>query len=362
MNLIEITNKSGKIKLNDIVQQPVMDRLISEIGKIFGANAAESGQYTGELINCYENAVDTLEIEIHSPGGSVLDGYTLYSEIKKMQARGVHVTATINSLAASMASVIAMAADKIRMVPNGRMMIHDVQTGIRGNAQELRKQADLIDDMSNEIADIYANRTGATTEAMRGKMKEETWMSAKVALAEKFIDEIYDPADAKKTVDIADAEPTSRDMSLLARLTNPSDTEAQERIVALEASISQHDQVIADYEAKLAIAETALAEVEVVRAENVSLTAQVATIPDLEASIAQLTEKAEITETKIGEAAAQLLAAQGHGAPVDLSGTAVAEGEKQNLLEQYASLSGVEKREFLAKHAAELRQLEREKP
>ena len=362
MELIEITNKAGKIKLNDIVMQPVMDRLISEIGKIFGANAAETGEYSGELTNCHENAVDTLEIEIHSPGGSVLDGYTLYTAIKEMRARGVYVTATINSLAASMASVIAMAADKIRMVPQGRMMIHDVQTGIRGNAQELRKQADLIDGMSDEIAAIYAARTGKEVTAMRGKMKEETWMNATVALADGFIDEVYDPTDTKKAVDIAATDSTSRDMSFLDRLTNPSDTEAKERIVALEASISQHDQVVADYEAQLAIAETALAEIEVVKAENAELAAKVATIETLEASIAMLTEKSEINEAKIGDAAAQLLAAQGHGAPVNLSGAAVVEGEKQNLLEQYASLSGVEKREFLAKHAAELRQLEREKP
>ncbi|MFA9263256.1 MAG: hypothetical protein ACEQSB_08145 [Undibacterium sp.] len=103
MNLIEITNKAGKIKLNDIVMQPVMDRLISEIGKIFGAKAAENGDYSGELTNCAENAVDTLEIEIHSPGGSVLDGYVLYNEILGLRKRGVHVTATVNSLAASMA-------------------------------------------------------------------------------------------------------------------------------------------------------------------------------------------------------------------------------------------------------------------
>lgn len=346
MNLIEITNKAGKIKLNDIVQQPVMDRLISEIGKIFGANAAESGEYTGELTNCAENAVDTLEIEIHSPGGSVLDGYTLYSEIKKMRGRGVYVTATINSLAASMASVIAMAADKIRMVPQGQMMIHDVQTGIRGNAHELRKQADLIDGMSDEIAEIYANRTGATAEAMRGKMKNETWMSAKVALAEKFIDEIYDPTDAKNTVDIAPADGTPRDMSFLDRLTNPSDTEAQERIVALEASISQHDQVIADYEAKLAIAETALAEVETLKAENLALAEKAELIPTLEASIAMLTEKAEITETKIGEAAAQLLAAQGHSAPVVIEGS-VADDSKVMTLAAFNNLSAIQRNEFI---------------
>jgi len=355
MNLIEIENKAGKIKLNDIVHQPVIDRLISEIGSIFGASAAASGDYSGELMNVAENAVDTLDIEIHTPGGSVFEGYRLYTAIKEMQARGVHVTGTINSLAASMGSVIAMACDVIRMVPGGRMMIHDVQTGVRGNAADLAKAAQQCDEMSNDIAQVYADRTGHKIEDIREKMKAETWMSAKAALADGFIDQIYAPTAAKNAVDIASVETTPRDMSFLDRLTNPSDTEAQERIIALEATISQHDQVVSDYEAKLGIAETALAEIEVVKAENLTLSAQVATIADLQASIAQLTEKAEITETKIGEAAAQMLAAQGHGAPLVIAGENLTQSEAQgDILDQYEAMSGQEKRDFLAKHAIEI--------
>jgi len=348
MNLIEIQNKAGKIKLTDIVHQPVIDRLLAEIGAIFGASAAESGEYSGELTNCAENAVDTLDIEIHSPGGSVFEGYRLHTAINEMRARGVVVTGTINSLAASMGSVIAMACDVIRMVPGGRMMIHDVQTGVRGNAADLAKAAQQCDEMSNDIAQIYADRTGHKLEYVRGKMKEETWMSAKVALAEGFIDSIYDPSASKNPIDIATGDGTPRDMSFLDRLTNPSDTEAQERIIALEASISQHDQVIADYEAKLAIAETALAEVEVVKAENAALTEQVATIPTLEASVLMLTEKAEISEVKIGEAAAQLLAAQGHGAPLIITDEKLTQGNSKLLTrEEFNALTPADRLKFV---------------
>jgi len=318
-----------------------MERLISEIGKIFGANAAESGSYSGELTNCAENAVDTLEIEIHSPGGSVLDGYLLYSEIKKMQARGVHVTATINSLAASMASVIAMAADVVRMVPNGRMMIHDVQSGVHGNAEALKKQAAIMDEMSQEIAEIYAAKTGATPDAMRKKMKEETWMSAKVALADGFINEIYDPSPAKNTVDIGAGETTPVNMKFLDRLTSPSDTEAQERIVALESQISQHDQVVSDYEAKLGIAESALAEVETLKADNIALSEKVNGIPVLEAKIVTLTAEAVVSAEKISAAAAQQLAAMGHGKPVDLSKEKPAEGSGSKEIKNLTGLAKV---------------------
>lgn len=230
MKIIEIQNKAGKIRLADVVEQTVMDRLIGEIGKIFGSRAAASGDYSGELTNCAENAVDSLEIEIHSPGGSVMDGYTLYNEIQALRSRGVHVTATINSLAASMASVIAMAADVIRMVPNGRMMIHDVSTGIRGNAEDLRKQADLIDGMSNEIAQIYADRTGKPIEDMRGLMKTETWMSASVALKSGFIDEVFD---------IRAKSPTTAHMNVFARLFgNDADATQLDSIIEENATLN----------------------------------------------------------------------------------------------------------------------------
>lgn len=348
MDIIQIENKAGQVKLNDVVHQPVMERLIDEIGKIFGANAAETGQYSGELTNCFENAVDTLDIEIHSPGGSVLDGYLLYSEIKKMQARGVYVTATINSLAASMASVIAMAADKVRMVPNGRMMIHDVQSGLHGNADAMKKQAAIMDEMSSEIADIYAAKTGKTNAEMRKLMKAETWLSAKTALADGFIDEIYDPAASKNSIDIDSAIPTGLHMKFLDRLTSPSDTEAQEQIIALNAQISQHDQTVQEYEAKLAIAETALAEAQTLKIENVALTEKVATIPTLEARIVELTAANVVTEEKISLAAAQKLAAQGHGEVIDLGkGNVTDQAENTKTRAEFHNLKPTERTAFL---------------
>lgn len=319
MNLIEITNKSGKVKLIDAVTPWSVEKLTEDIGKLFGAKALESGTDFSALINAGGEALDELEIIINSPGGSIFDGYNVFTEIMSLRERGVVVTATVTGMAASMASVICMACDIVRMVPHGRMMIHEASNGVHGNAEAHRRAAELLDGISNDIAVIYANRTKATVEEIRNAMKDETWMNAKEALTAGFIDSIYDPSNEKNAVDIAAMNLKSRDMSFLDRLTNPSDTEAQERIIALEANISQHDQVIAGYEAKLTIAETALAEVETLKAENLSLVAKVETIATLEASIAELTEKAVLNETKIGEAAAQLLAAQGHSAPVDLS-------------------------------------------
>jgi ATP-dependent protease ClpP protease subunit len=103
MKFLEIENKTGKVKLNEVVTRESIGKMIDEIGKLFGATASASGADFGEIMNAAENAVDVLEIEINSPGGSVFDGYTIYQEIQSLKDRGVVVNATITGMAASMA-------------------------------------------------------------------------------------------------------------------------------------------------------------------------------------------------------------------------------------------------------------------
>lgn len=322
MNFITIENKGGKVSLNDTVNPASINRMIEEMNKVFGALAAQNGTVTGEITASIENAADTLCIEINSPGGSVFDGYRVFHAIKAMQQRGVYVVAKINSLAASMASVIAMAADKVQMVTGGRMMIHEASQGIHGDAADHARAAKILDEISSEIASIYAAKTGATQEAMRALMKQETWMGTVEAKALGFIDEIITGDTTKNSVDIANTESISADMSFLDRLTSPSDAEAKDRIVALELQITMHDQSVIDLQAKLDIAETALQEASGLAVLNKSLTdtvsAKEVTITAHVATIADLTEKATITEAKISEHAATLLAAQGHGKALNL--------------------------------------------
>ena len=203
---IQVSNKLGKLKLGTVTGDSI-NKLLSELAVIFGATAAKNGMNFGGLTNHAENAADALEIEIHSPGGSVFDGLRLYHEIVALRSRGVFVTARINTLAASMGSVIAMAADRIVMVPSGKMMIHDVSSSAGGTAADHARSAKLCDDMSNDLANIYSKKTGHGVADLRELMKRETWLSAKQALAEKFIDSIDDgttPAKAQASASILD--------------------------------------------------------------------------------------------------------------------------------------------------------------
>jgi ATP-dependent Clp endopeptidase proteolytic subunit ClpP len=290
--MITIENKAGKVKLNEAVTQDSIRRMIDEIGRMFGAKAVAEGADFGEIMNCAENAVDVLDIEINSPGGSVFDGYTIYREIKSLRDRGVTVNATITGIAASMASVIAMAADKIAIVKHGRMMIHDASSAAQGNAESLRKTAELLDGISDDIAGIYAERTGIDKEEIREMMKRETWMTARESIANGIVDEVLG-----EQFDFREEKAQSNAMSFLNRLTNPSSEESIERIAALEGDITAQ---AAEFQDKLDKVEAALQEAATIQAENIELRAKAELVPTLEAKITELENAAKITAEKIG--------------------------------------------------------------
>lgn len=128
-----------------------------------------------------------LNLHLNSPGGDVFDGLAIYQALK---ARAGETTVVVDGLAASIASVIAMGADKLVMAPKATLMIHDGWTMSVGNAEEMRKTADLLDRTSNNIASVYADKAGGTVEFWRERMRAETWYSADEALEAGLVDEV----------------------------------------------------------------------------------------------------------------------------------------------------------------------------
>lgn len=343
MKLLQIENKSGKIRLNEAVTKPSIERMIDEIGKLFGATAAASGANFGEIMNCAENAIDTLEIEINSQGGSVFDGYTIFNEIQSLRERGVQVTATITGMAASMASVIAMACNTVRMASHARMMIHDASNVVGGNAAQLRKAADLLDGISEDIAGIYADRTGKPVDEIRAMMKKETWMNADEAIANGFADEVMSNK-AKAEFDTA-----GKSMSIFARLF-PDNADA---VAKLDAMLDENATLSADLEsAQARISELApLAEVNAtlqaeLTAAQASIEAAATQATEAAAKIAELEANAGKLDDLAAIKASELLAAQGHPAPVSLVGDT---GETSNKLtrDQFNALTPKDRMAFV---------------
>jgi len=133
--------------------------------------------------------IDAGELVVHlnSPGGDIFDGLAIYQALRNHAAT---VTVHVDGLAASIASVIAMAADRLVMAPKATMMIHDGWSVCAGNAGEMRKLADLLDKQSDIIASVYADRSGQPADFWRDRMRDETWYNAQEALAAGLIDEV----------------------------------------------------------------------------------------------------------------------------------------------------------------------------
>lgn len=123
--------------------------------------------------------VSTINLSINSGGGSVFDGIAIYNMLKSHKAT---VNVYVEGLAASIASVIAMAGDTITMRSGSMMMVHMPWTLSQGNAEEMRKTADTLEKTGDSIVDIYSERTGISSDDIRNIMSDETWLSAEEAV------------------------------------------------------------------------------------------------------------------------------------------------------------------------------------
>lgn len=142
--------------------------------------------------------VSDITLYINSPGGSVQDGVAIYNALKRHPA---HIAVEVVGWALSMASYVAMAGDVIRMADNALMMIHAPWLQSSGNADELRKSANLLDKVASSMVSAYAQKSGQREEKIVSIMAEETWFTASEALAAGFADEISAPVQMAASFD-----------------------------------------------------------------------------------------------------------------------------------------------------------------
>ena len=141
-----------------------------------------------------------MNLHINCVGGDVFDGMAIYNIIKKRTAT---TTVYIEGIAASMGSVIALAANKVVMAENSLFMIHNAWGGAMGEAKEMKKTAKLLDKISGEIADIYVKKTKLPYDKVKEMMDEETWLNAEEALELGFIDSISDAIKVAAKYDVS---------------------------------------------------------------------------------------------------------------------------------------------------------------
>ena len=151
---------------------------------------------------------------INSPGGNVFAAAEIYTMLKDYKGS---ITVKIDAIAASAASVVAMAGDVVQMSPVAMLMIHDPSTVAMGNTKDMEKAIEVLNEVKESIINAYASKSGLSHARIANLMSNETWMNAKKAVELGFADEILfskkeddpdsDPADPDKPEKTPDEEP-----------------------------------------------------------------------------------------------------------------------------------------------------------
>jgi ATP-dependent protease ClpP protease subunit len=143
-----------------------------------------------EFVDQLRGVAGPIDLHVNCEGGEVFDGIAIYGALARYPGQ---VTAYVDSLAASAASFIVQAAGRRVMARNARMMIHDAHGLCIGNAAVMQEMAALLDDLSDNIADIYAHRGGGTVAEWRARMQggaDGTWYTAQAAVDAGLADEV----------------------------------------------------------------------------------------------------------------------------------------------------------------------------
>ena len=217
-----------------------------------------------------------LTVTINSPGGDVYSGIYIYNELKNHEG---NVTVRINGLAASIASVIAMAGDEVIMEQGSLMMIHQPHVMSAGNADEMRETAEYLDKVGDSLIDIYVSKTGLDRERIVAMMKAETWLDGTEAVelgfatsapgASKLSNSVKNVLQYITPVKAAISQPLA---SLQAKLveeadatdTTPPTDEAVEQAVEVEPTVeTEADEQEAEVETAEAPEQSEVEEIEV---------------------------------------------------------------------------------------------------
>lgn len=197
-----------------------------------------------------------VSVRINSYGGSVFTAQAILSSLKRHPA---NITVYIDGIAASAATIIAMAGDKIVIPANAMMMIHNPIGGVYGNAEDMREVAEMMDKVRNSILAAYREKTGLTDEKLIELMGAETWLSADEAVELGFADELEQPMRMAASLNDGmfslngvkfDASRFSNLPASLAKLTEPENKQPaapaainEEEIVDLDTLKNKHPEL-----------------------------------------------------------------------------------------------------------------------
>lgn len=158
------------------------------VGATWWGEGVSANQFRKDLREAGDK-IENINVRVNSPGGDVSDGLAIHNLLRDHKAR---VEVDIDGYALSIASIIAVAGDEVRMAHNAMFMIHDPWGGVIGNADQLRKEAEVMDKHKITLVNTYERRTGLPREDIEAAMSAETWYTAAEAAEAGFVDKVTD--------------------------------------------------------------------------------------------------------------------------------------------------------------------------
>ncbi|HTR22722.1 MAG TPA: head maturation protease, ClpP-related [Terriglobales bacterium] len=175
--------------------------LYDEIGESYSGEGTTARAFAEDLGAAGPGITD-IHLRVNSPGGNCFDGISMYN---CLLTHGARITATVEGLAASIASVIIMAAERISMAQNALLMIHNPYAAVLGgDANDLRKMAATLDKVRDSMIVAYQRHAKNASKAeLAAMMNEESWFSASEARSAGLIEEVMDPDETGQDLAVA---------------------------------------------------------------------------------------------------------------------------------------------------------------
>ena len=196
LEIVDICNKIEAMKTNFFNIIPGADGVATLMlyGDVGDGEKVDSAHVVSELL-ALQQTYSKIDIRINSIGGDVYSGIAIYHALKTSKA---DITIYVDGVAASIAAVIALCGKPLYMSPHAQLMIHSVSAGSYGNADELRRTAEQIDQLETELAKMISGRCHLSPEEVQAKYfdRQDHWISAQEALELQLIDGIFDLPDA----------------------------------------------------------------------------------------------------------------------------------------------------------------------
>ena len=156
--------------------------ILDQIGESFDGSGM-----TSKIVNGVLRRADgeDITVNINSPGGDFFEGVTIYNQLREYDGR---VNVKVLGVAASAASIIAMAADDLKIAKAGFLMIHNSWGLVIGNQNDMREAAETFSVFDSAMANVYADRSGNSVKQVAKLMDKDTWMNGETAVDDGFAD------------------------------------------------------------------------------------------------------------------------------------------------------------------------------